>query len=173
LATPWSRPRNSKKKRSGSRTNTEFYPLLAKLTERERARYRNKRDPRNNGIPPAVSKNFCMMTSAIPHQSNRRLLYWRTADREMRALPPQESKERALMRSGKFCARLVNRPGDAVAGLLNSIRNWQDYRAIEPLGLTSGPAEDGSIAVDACFYSEGDLARFCEDFGRRYFFLTP
>jgi hypothetical protein len=68
---------------------------------------------------------------------------------------------------------MVNRPGDAVAGLLNSIRNWQDYGAIEPLSLTSGPAEDGSIAVDACFHSEGDLALFCEDFGRRYFFLTP
>ena len=77
------------------------------------------------------------------------------------------------MRSGKFCARLVNRPGDAVAGLLNSVRNWQDYHAIEPLSLTSRPAEDGGIAVNACFRSEGDLALFCEDFGRRHFFSTP
>jgi hypothetical protein len=91
----------------------------------------------------------------------------------MPALLPQKSKERDVMRSGKFCVRLVNRPGDAASGLLNSIRNWLDYRAIELLSLTSVPGEEGSIAVDAYFRSEGDLALFCEDFGRRYFFSTP
>jgi hypothetical protein len=48
-----------------------------------------------------------------------------------------------------------------------------DLRCISGPSLTSVPAEDGSIAVDAYFRSEGDLALFCEDFGRRYFFSTP
>ena len=77
------------------------------------------------------------------------------------------------MISKKFCVRLENRRGGAVETLLNSISNWQDYRGVQLLSLTSAPANDGSIAVDAHFRSEGDLALFCQEFGRRYFFSTP
>ncbi len=77
------------------------------------------------------------------------------------------------MISGTFCVQLESRAGGAAENLFNSIRNWLDYRVIELVSLVSAPAEDGGTAVDACFRRERDLALFCEEFGRRYFFSTP
>jgi hypothetical protein len=105
----------------------------------------------------------------IGSRDRRRSIIRQVADREIRALPPQQAmRETGMGARTAFCARVESRPNEALGDFMSSIRVWLDRRRIDLVGFKSAPGTSGIAAFDLYFQSDEAAVLFRREFARNY-----